>query len=107
MPILLSESKPKARKVHRCGMCNGQIVPGEVYNSATYKDDDLYVFKTCQPCEKDGIVTEVYSWCGGPSEGVMAEDAWEWAHEEASPEAERWLARHGCRCERCQEATDA
>lgn len=107
MSTLLNTSRPKARKAHRCGMCEGQIVPGETYRRDTYKADDLYDFITCDPCEKDGIVTKVCAWCRDPSEGVTSETAWEWAHEGPSPEAERWLARHGCRCESCQGGSDA
>jgi hypothetical protein len=52
MAQLLSRSKPKARKEHRCSLCNGIIVRGEQYENQTCVDGgDLYTFKMHDDCE--------------------------------------------------------
>ena len=104
MPTLIRESKPTARKVHRCEMCRGEIQPGETYSRQTLKYDDLYDFNTCGPCVTDKVTSVVWEWCGGPDEGVNFMDAHEWAHDDDSPAACAYLRRFACRCERCVRA---
>lgn len=103
MVTQLRQSTPVARKAHRCGMCNGSVQPGERYHRSTNLfDGRVYDFITCSPCESDGILAEVHAWCGSPWEGVSAEDAYEWAHDNRDqPAAAAWLTRYGCNCEGC------
>ncbi len=51
---LWTESHRKARKVHKCGCCEGQIQPGDVYllhysRFDGYENDNS---KMCPPCEE-------------------------------------------------------
>ncbi|QDV86960.1 hypothetical protein TBK1r_60650 [Stieleria magnilauensis] len=47
-----SVTKPKARKVHRCGECLRDILPGERYEyvSGIWKDSGGSTHKTCADC---------------------------------------------------------
>lgn len=103
----LSESKPTARKQHRCSLCNGVISPGETYSRSTnIYDGRVYDFIECGSCVRDRVGSEVYDWSGCPDEGYTFEDAYEWAHDSRHTEtrgemARAWLARCGCTCEVC------
>ena len=105
----LGEATRTARKGHRCQVCTVLIKAGDRYHVSTcIYDGRIYDFKTCDACEADGILAEVWHWCGMPDEGVAAEEAHEWAHAEQPPQLVRqardYLARSGCDCERCEEA---
>jgi hypothetical protein len=105
MPQQLREATRVARKVHYCGMCGGVIKIGERHHVSTnVYDGRVYDWRTCEGCDGDNIVNEVYFWAGHPDEGVDIESASEWAHEHVSGHdaARRWLARSGCKCERCE-----
>lgn len=94
----ISEATRRARKPHQCGMCNATIQPGDHHHVSTnIFDGRVYDWRTCQPCERDGIVSWVYDWMSWPDEGVTYEHAAEWAPDEATwskSGAERWAARN-------------
>ncbi len=100
MPQLLRDSRPVARKAHRCSSCNVRIEPGTRYHRATnLYDGRAYDWIECDACE--GLTSIVWDWAGQPDEGVVYDDFSEWAHELESPEAAAWLARSGCTCDDC------
>ena len=48
---LLARSKPRARKVHRCGECRHDIQPGDVYGrDVTVFEGDIATHRTCLTC---------------------------------------------------------
>ena len=109
MPTCLREATRSARKTHRCGSCNGVITVGQRHHVSTNLwNGRVYDWRTCEACQEDRIVEEVYYWAGSPDEGVGYESAWEWAHEFSTETgavgdaARRWLVRSGCACERCE-----
>lgn len=111
MPTQLREATRVARKAHRCSLCGGAIKAGDSHHVSTNVwDGRVYDWRTCTPCNADGIIHEVYDWAGQPDEGVDGESAWEWAHDArlagpGHPEvvrmADDFLRRRGCECERC------
>jgi len=73
MVELLSKSKPRARKVHRCNYCNGEIMKGEVYiYSKLVNEGGLYTWKSHTQCQtiaeklemfdsaEDGLTEEMF-----------------------------------------------
>lgn len=78
-PQLLRETKPTARKPHRCSMCHGRIEVGEEYCRSTLKHDDIYDWLECQACTDDTIANCVYRDAFYDDEVITAEDAYEWA----------------------------
>ena len=78
-PQLLRETKPTARKPHRCSMCRGRIEAGEEYYRSTIKRDDIYDWLECQACTDDAIASRVYHDTLYVDEGITAEAAYEWA----------------------------
>ncbi len=100
MPTLLHSERPKARKVHRCNCCTGEIPAGIQYCRETYVyDGRVYDWKVCAPCEP--LTDIVWSWMGCyADEGIDRDDYIEWAQDhQADPthgEAARaLLARAG------------
>lgn len=80
MSQLLRETRPVARKTHRCSLCFTKIKPGEQYRRAVLLGDDgLYEFLDCQPCQAVGA--KVIAWLFDPWEGYTEEDAAEWARD--------------------------
>jgi len=110
-PVLLRGGFRVARKQHHCGMCNAAIAAGERHHVSTNVfDSRVYDWRTCGACSRDGITAEVYFWAGSPDEGVGFDSASEWAHDHRDAVAEGsiardWLARSGCKCERCEVET--
>lgn len=52
-PSVFREKRTKARKVHKCSECEGEIAVGEVYrNIFGVWDGEYNVFKICEPCEQ-------------------------------------------------------
>ena len=92
---ILRETRPKARKPHRCSLCTGPIHPGDTYNRSTnIYDGRIYDWLTCQPCLEDGIFNIVWDWSYGTfyDEGIDADAAHEWAYEaviHGSPDDQR------------------
>lgn len=51
MTTVLHESTPRARKLHRCDLCNRDIDAGETYHrQRSIYDGEPYVFKGCGHC---------------------------------------------------------
>lgn len=81
----LRDSRVRARKEYRCGMCNVVIRPGDLHRASVNKHDgDLYTWRECLACERDQVCLLVHDWTGGYyDEGVGWEEAYEWAEETA------------------------
>lgn len=92
MPQTIAEGTRHARKVHRCGMCDLPIQPGDryAYQTCVY-DGRAYTFRDCYWCDRDRVVNYVWDWVGGTEEGVSYEQAVEWA-EEAIGWPKHWIA---------------
>lgn len=51
-PTLYNETKPKARKQHKCCECGATIEPGETYQRIEGMwEGDFRTFKTCSFCD--------------------------------------------------------
>lgn len=61
----------KARKRHRCDYCSGFIKPGEIYEYAVEKCDELYEWKTHKKCIE--IASALWDYID-PDEGMTQED---------------------------------
>ena len=82
-PQLLRETRPTARKAHRCSLCTGPISPGETYSRRTLVyDGQVYDWRECSACEADEIVSLVADWTFS-EDGIDPETAYEWATETA------------------------
>ena len=52
-PSAYKHAKPKAKKVHKCCECRGEIQPGEVYHlHSGIWDGRPSAFKVCNDCEE-------------------------------------------------------
>lgn len=93
----LSETKPTARKAHRCSTCLGPISAGETYRrEKLIADDGPYEWKTCAACDTDLITNRVHAAGYEDGYGVGPEEAHEWATDHAGdPVADRYLERYG------------
>jgi len=74
MPEVISSATYKARKVHSCDYCEGDILPGEKYTRDVLIIDDIYHWKSHERCgvianqlirsgflvADDGITEEMY-----------------------------------------------
>ena len=64
----LSDSKPKARKDHKCNFCHGVIRKGTLYHSQTnVYDGSIYTWKTHSHCGEIASKLKMYDDC---DEGV-------------------------------------
>lgn len=72
----------KARKLHRCSWCGGIINIGEKYQTATYKDDEIYVWKNHIRCMDIAQELKMFDECDGY--GVTEEDFCEFIKDEYS-----------------------
>ena len=108
MTTLLNTRTPRARKVHRCDLCNAKIQPGEVYVRSTYVDaGDLWDWVECGACTDDDVARLVHAQMDlNNDEGVDFDLACEWATDcvrdgchRSDPDvvavAIRWLKRAG------------
>ena len=78
--IVLSDTKPKARKDHRCSCCLGLIRKGVTYSRTTcIYDGRMYDWLSCPGC--DDIASAVFNWIAYADEGVTADDYDEWARD--------------------------
>lgn len=51
LPSVVTETKPKARKVHKCTECRRDIVPGEIYEKVHgCWEGEFETYKTCPDC---------------------------------------------------------
>lgn len=84
-PQLIRETRPVARKSHRCSMCTGPIHPGEQYERDTLVyDNHVYDWLTCSGCSIDKVYSHVVNWVGDwYDDGFVSDDAYEWASEMA------------------------
>lgn len=102
MVTVLSDTRPVARKVHRCDLCGIQINPGESYDRSTgIFDGHLYTWKSCRGivgCNEvsRAIWTDPNWWPYG-DEGLDWDLAVEWASDQVrvngSPLAAAYLTR--------------
>lgn len=80
----LRETKPVARKQHKCNLCGGKIMPGNLYERATNVfDGHIYDWLTCTPCLQYWVLDYVFDWTHFPDEGITQTAAQEWAEETA------------------------
>lgn len=95
MSELLRETRPTARKPHRCEMCQGDISPGDIYRRDTLVGDGrVYDWVQCHHCDMDDITLVVWEWCDRPGEGVGRDESAEWAlGHRHDPRARRFLTR--------------
>ena len=97
MPTTLRESKPTARKAHRCSLCLGTIQRGEQYRVfVNVYEGNLYRWKECLPCGPVGALLWKQDLCD--SDGYNEDDAYEWArdcagHPVGLPDEEVAMAR--------------
>lgn len=52
MVEVISSSKVRARKEHRCSFCGFGIIKGEVYHKSTLKCDEIYTWKSHLHCDR-------------------------------------------------------
>lgn len=77
----VTQTRPKARKAHKCHECRREISIGETYRRVAAKFDGIVdTTKTCAHCEAAGIWLEKR--CGGYPIGMMREDLLAHWHEE-------------------------
>lgn len=50
LPRLVTVTRPKARKTHKCCECGSEILPGETYEKVVGLWDDFQTYKTCLFC---------------------------------------------------------
>ncbi len=75
------ETRPKARKTHRCSSCRRDILPGETYRLQVGKwDGSMDACKECAHCEAAG--EWLIERCNGYPIGAMLEDLSNHWHEE-------------------------
>lgn len=68
---MLSDTRPIARKEHKCGECNQTIMPGEKYiNEVAVDSNGLGVHKTCLDCSdiRHQFICDGFHW------GMVLED---------------------------------
>ena len=93
MPVWLSDTKPKARKSHKCQLCFRIIEPGERYvRSAHIGDDVPYTFKACLHCDAYVPEIDLLGQMADPWDGYTAEDLIEYRPRNMT-EA-RWWVQH-------------
>ena len=93
---ILSEWR-KARKPHRCDLCNGTIEPGERYEHYVGKfDGEIYTFRSHEKCKY--VSDEIWDYCD-PDEGMGIDDFWEGCHDVCQtfvcPDCEKFDAEDG------------
>ena len=65
MPNLIRESKPIARKEHRCSWCGGVIPVGEKYERQVLEYDGyLYEWKNHLKCSEVAMSLDMFDECG-------------------------------------------
>lgn len=73
--ITIRNSKPKARKIHKCNFCLQAIEKGIVYhNQVNIYDGELYEWKTHSKCSE---VADKLKMFDDADEGVGSDDFWE------------------------------
>ena len=89
MNTIIERHRVKARKVHICDFCGKTIQIGEEYIVATYTDDRIYDWHSCDRCEpyvNEAFNNKNYDW----SEGMSQRDFEEYMWEEHRDIATKW-----------------
>ena len=84
----LSDTTPKARKVHRCFLCCNDIESGEVYRKRIGVDQNgLLVMHCHKGCLDFADATfELIDWeCFSPGDSEFRKYAEEWANQKEAP----------------------
>jgi len=78
-PTFYSEKTRKAKKIHKCGECHREILPGEKYLYCCGTWDNFTQHKICSHCRvgAEWLNQE----CGGYIFTEIAEELWEHAQE--------------------------
>jgi len=71
MAELLSISKPKARKDHKCDYCKQIIPKGTIYETQLLKNDDLYRWRNHLTCQEIAVKLKLFDDCD--DEGVTGD----------------------------------
>lgn len=67
---IISDTKQKARKDHKCNYCNQPILKGESYHAMVLKYDDIYQWKSHLRCDKIASKLKMFDYS---DEGVTDE----------------------------------
>lgn len=76
METISSPKEVRAKKEHVCNWCGGKIQPGEMYNTATYKYDSIYTWKSHTKCIELVTALEMEG-----DEGVSSDDFYDYIWE--------------------------
>jgi hypothetical protein len=71
METIKDAQEVTARKEHICNFCGMPIKVGETYQTATYKADNLYIWKNHISCQKLAYKLNMFDYC---DDGVTEED---------------------------------
>lgn len=102
------DSWPKARKRHRCVICNRFIEPGEEYWRQANFDGNAWTNKTCEHCERavwlyghvaydEWLVDWLFEWLADEYPSVWASMQVKWRF----PDGELMPVPFGSRCRDC------
>ena len=89
MIVLKDQRRVKARKKHECDFCDKKINAGEEYTRATYKEDIIYDWITCDRCKRyvdEAFKNKEYDW----SDGMGWQDFHDYMWEEHRDIAIEW-----------------
>lgn len=76
MSTRISESKPRARKVHQCDLCYLHIPIGTVYvRSVCVDGGDIYAFRNHVECEAEASAQNEWEWPPGMLIEYCADEA--------------------------------
>lgn len=89
MDTIKEPKRVKARKEHQCDYCDKIISVGEEHTVATYKDDYIYDWRTCDRCKPyvdEAFSNKDYDW----SDGMGWQDFRDYMYEEHRDIATEW-----------------
>ena len=89
MDTIKEPKRVKARKEHQCDYCDKTINKGEEHIVATYKDDYIYTWRTCDRCKPyvdEAFNNKDYDW----SDGMGWQDFHDYMYEEHIDIATEW-----------------
>ena len=89
MQVIKEPKRTKAIKVHICNYCGRKIMPREIYTKATFKEDYIYDWKSCDVCKPyvdEAFMNKYYDW----SDGMGEEDFHRYMIEEHPEVAAEW-----------------
>ena len=91
MPQIISQCTRRARKPHTCDYCYGTIQPGEEYDHAVLKEDDIYTWDAHTKCHS--IASDLWNFID-PWDWMTADDFQEGCSEFCRvficPDCEKW-----------------